>query len=719
MIGNFLYNLIVGPIEILLEICFSISCRIFGNYGIAIIGLSILIQTLVLPLYKKADAIQDTERKKQKDMQGMVNHIKKTFKGDKRYMVLNTYYRQQNYNPMESLKVIFPLLLQIPFFIAGFNFLSNLPILSNQSFLFIKDLGSPDNILKINGMYINILPFAMTFFNLLSSYIYTKDLMLKDKIQTYALAFVFLILLYNSPSGLLLYWTCNNLYSLLKNVFLKLFKFKQKKKLLKLNINIDRKKTTLDFLIYSLILAIFIGYMIPSYIISVSPADFGFINNEFILNILAVFFKCLGLFTFYGYLIFYMSSDMGKYFLSKIYLFFTIMSFLNYFILTSLYGEINSNFQYNNENSNNLGFTIFITFVTLIIFLIVLFFPTIKNKEIILIKNVFKFSVLVTLFLAGTININDTISSEEFVSFDNNLKNNLIPDEGEKILRLSKNGKNVIFIVLDNFGNTALQYILEENPSYLEAFSGFISYENTLSLARSTNYAISSVYGGYEYTPKNINLRKDESLELKHNEALQVLPTIFNSEGFVVSTIDAACAGYTSISDMSIFEEEINSYYLGSIYAKKDYAKDLELLENSNENNLIYYAFSRVFSPIFFDFIYNDGQYFSPFINLCTLNFFKGSANLAHVNQTIEILNDDSNNFNEIYNIASHERILLDDFNEVIKYVDFNINNSIEINNVLMRDENVLKMDIYGVEYYNAAKKTLEYIYNLILDIVQ
>ena len=54
--------------------------------------------------------------------------------------------------------------------------------------------------------------------------IYHSIVDISQKIQTYALAAFFLVLLYNSPSGLVIYWTCNQIFSLLKNVFLKLVK---------------------------------------------------------------------------------------------------------------------------------------------------------------------------------------------------------------------------------------------------------------------------------------------------------------------------------------------------------------------------------------------------------------------------------------------------------------------------------------------------------------
>ena len=62
----------------------------------------------------------------------------------------------------------------------------------------------------------------MTAINCISGAIYTKGLPLKDKLQVYLLALLFVVLLYNSPSGLVIYWTMNNIFSLVKNIFYKL-----------------------------------------------------------------------------------------------------------------------------------------------------------------------------------------------------------------------------------------------------------------------------------------------------------------------------------------------------------------------------------------------------------------------------------------------------------------------------------------------------------------
>ena len=62
----------------------------------------------------------------------------------------------------------------------------------------------------------------MTLINIIAGAIYTKGFKAKDKIQIYGMALLFLVVLYNSPSGLVVYWTMNNVFSLVKNIFYKI-----------------------------------------------------------------------------------------------------------------------------------------------------------------------------------------------------------------------------------------------------------------------------------------------------------------------------------------------------------------------------------------------------------------------------------------------------------------------------------------------------------------
>ena len=58
MIGNIIFNLIIGPLETLFEIVFSIAYRLFNNPLLILIAMSLVVNLFALPLYKRADAIQ-------------------------------------------------------------------------------------------------------------------------------------------------------------------------------------------------------------------------------------------------------------------------------------------------------------------------------------------------------------------------------------------------------------------------------------------------------------------------------------------------------------------------------------------------------------------------------------------------------------------------------------------------------------------------------------
>ena len=210
--GAILDTLLFKPLQLLFEVIYMIADRVIDNPGLSIIVLSLVMNFLVLPLYKRADAMQEEERDIEMKLRDGVAHIKKTFSGDEKMMILQTYYRQNNYKPTYVLRGAVSLFLQIPFFIAAYRFLSGLSLLNGVSFGPIADLGKPDGMLVIAGVTINILPVIMTAVNLVSCVIFTKGGTLKSKIQLYAMALFFLVFLYTSPAGLVFYWTLNNVF---------------------------------------------------------------------------------------------------------------------------------------------------------------------------------------------------------------------------------------------------------------------------------------------------------------------------------------------------------------------------------------------------------------------------------------------------------------------------------------------------------------------------
>ena len=116
------YDIFIKPIEYLIEVVFTSMYGFFGNVGLAVIAVSILVSTLVLPLYNKAERVQKKERQLQKKMAPRISHIRKAFSGDERMMILSAYYTEMKYSQLSSIKGMAPLLLRIPFFLRRIIF---------------------------------------------------------------------------------------------------------------------------------------------------------------------------------------------------------------------------------------------------------------------------------------------------------------------------------------------------------------------------------------------------------------------------------------------------------------------------------------------------------------------------------------------------------------------------------------------------------------------
>ena len=144
-----LYRLLIYPPELLCQVIFAISERIFDNTIISIIVLSIVVNIFCFPLYRRADSIQEEASRELEAIRPWSDHIRKTFRGDERFMMLQTYYRQSGYSPTHSLKMSASLLLQIPIFIAAYHFLSHLSYVDGVSLGPISDIGKPDGLIRL------------------------------------------------------------------------------------------------------------------------------------------------------------------------------------------------------------------------------------------------------------------------------------------------------------------------------------------------------------------------------------------------------------------------------------------------------------------------------------------------------------------------------------------------------------------------------------------
>lgn len=208
------FNAVLLPFKLLISSVFQASFVITGNYGISLILLSFCITAGTAPLYLLADKWKNSEKSIQQKMSRDIASINKNFTGQKKFYLTKTARRIYGYKSWYAIRTSFGLLIQIPFFFAAYDVLSIYSGFKGISFLFIQDLSIADGL----AWGINVLPFVMTFVNIASALYYSRSKSLNDSKELLIMAAVFLLLLYKSPSALLIYWTMNNVFSFIKAI---------------------------------------------------------------------------------------------------------------------------------------------------------------------------------------------------------------------------------------------------------------------------------------------------------------------------------------------------------------------------------------------------------------------------------------------------------------------------------------------------------------------
>lgn len=619
-----IYTLLIGPLKLLFEIIYEAANRYVDNPGLAIIFLSLIMNILVLPLYKRADYMQEQARDIDAKLSDGVAHIKKTFSGEEKMLMLQTYYRQNHYKPADVLRGSVSLLLEIPFFIAAYQFLSHLESLNGVSFGPVEDLSRPDGMLVIGGFAINLLPIIMTSINLISSFLYLKGFPVRTKVQLYGMALFFLIFLYGSPSGLVFYWTLNNLFSLFKTIFYKLKKHFKTSSIIVMcalaanivlitciikfyNPPLLRQKYFIFFMavLMEILLGIWVVVKIRSELRDVPNLEnpqskCGKIRqwtespNNKIFDICMLFMT-----VFIGILIpsTYISDSPHEYIdivdfhhpiwyiaASAIMAAGTFLVWMKVFYwLANPQGKVIFerlawifcglavvNYMFFGTKLGNISATLqydkgmnFSVNERILNVLVLIFIAGIMYFI------VYKWS-RITLWITVTasmalavmslINIFNIKASVDKVSFET--------PQTEQLFSFSTEGRNVVVIMLDRGMGEYIPYIMNENPKLQEQFAGFTYYSNTISFGRSTLFGIPALLGGYEYTPVEMNRRADESLIEKHNEAIKVMPVLFLNNGFDVTVCDPVFVNYELIPDLSVFDEypDINAYITNGMY---------------------------------------------------------------------------------------------------------------------------------------------------------
>jgi YidC/Oxa1 family membrane protein insertase len=215
-----------------------------GSWGLAIVGLTVLVRAVLVPLtYKQLKSMQEMQR-----MAPEISKLKEKYKDDKQrqQQELMKFYQEKGINPLAS---CLPLLLQLPVFISLFYMLrtdlkkhicgpqlvshynslhhtvithvSALPTKYIEStacntvaphsakFLFIPDITA-----KATGAVLVVLLLLYVGSQVGSTLIATATADPTQRRMMLVLPLVFVVILYRYPAGLLVYWITTNLWTI-------------------------------------------------------------------------------------------------------------------------------------------------------------------------------------------------------------------------------------------------------------------------------------------------------------------------------------------------------------------------------------------------------------------------------------------------------------------------------------------------------------------------
>ncbi|MDR1389338.1 MAG: membrane protein insertase YidC [Treponema sp.] len=220
---------ILSPLEWILKLMLRFFYNLLPrpNYGVAIILLTLLVKIILFPLTKKSSEMSI----KMQAIAPKIKELQEKYKDNaaKLNTEMAALYKREGHNPMSG---CLPLLIQMPILFAMYNLFNNHFDLRGAMFIsgWIPDLSLPESVYHfantvplLNWDSLRLLPFIYLGSQLLYGFATsTPDQQGNPsmKMMVYAMPIMFFFLLYNVPSGLLVFWIMSNLFTLVQQLAL-------------------------------------------------------------------------------------------------------------------------------------------------------------------------------------------------------------------------------------------------------------------------------------------------------------------------------------------------------------------------------------------------------------------------------------------------------------------------------------------------------------------
>jgi YidC/Oxa1 family membrane protein insertase len=182
-----------------------------GSYGWSILALTAIVKIVLWPLQNKANL----SMRRMALLNPKIQELREKYKDDPTRMnqEVMKLYKDYGINPVGG---CLPMMIQIPIFFGLFKMLGQAVELRNASFLWVKDLSQPDTVAHLFGLPINVIPLCMA-----ATQIWLMAMTPKtgDPTQRRVMMFtplIFLFICYNFAAALALYYTTQNIFSIVQ-----------------------------------------------------------------------------------------------------------------------------------------------------------------------------------------------------------------------------------------------------------------------------------------------------------------------------------------------------------------------------------------------------------------------------------------------------------------------------------------------------------------------
>ena len=184
-------------------------------YGWAIVAITVIIKIVFWPLTQASTR----SAKRMQALQPQIKALQEKYKDDpvKAQRKMMEFWKENKVNPMSG---CLPTLIQMPVFIGFFYMIRSAIELRGASFLWVNDLSNPDTLFLIPGINFpfNLLPLIMGATMLWQARLTPPSPGMdpnQARIMRY-MPLIFMVFLYNFSAGLTLYWTVQNLLSIVQ-----------------------------------------------------------------------------------------------------------------------------------------------------------------------------------------------------------------------------------------------------------------------------------------------------------------------------------------------------------------------------------------------------------------------------------------------------------------------------------------------------------------------